>query len=308
MSKYFALPFFLCLLLAACAPAATPTSIPPTTAPTLEATAEATSEATQAASPMTPTSTPSTEATSEATASTVEYLVPEVIATYPHDPASYTQGLVWHEGTLYESTGRVNQTYIRQVNPETGEVLRQIDVPDVFGEGIAIVDNRIIELTWQNEVAFVYDLDTFASVGSFTYTGQGWALCYDGEQLVMTDGSANLFFRDPDTFELVGQVPVTLDGNPIVNLNEIECVDDEVYANVWLTDTIMRIDKATGNITAVIDAVGLLTEEERAAAGHDGVLNGIAYVPEDDVFFITGKLWSSLFKVRFVPSDEDAVG
>jgi glutaminyl-peptide cyclotransferase len=294
MSKYFVLSVFACVLLAACAPA-------PTVTPSPMPTATATTA---------PTDTPTAETTLEGvqTPSSVEYLVPEVIATYPHDTASYTEGLLWHEGTLYESTGRVNQSYIRQVNPETGEVLRQIDVPDVFGEGIAIVDNRIIELTWQDEVAFVYNLDTFASVGSFTYIGEGWALCYDGEQLVMSDGSANLFFRDPETFELIGQVPVTLDGNPVVNVNELECVGDEVYANIWLTDTIMRIDKATGNITAVIDAVGLLTAEERTQAGHDGVLNGIAYVPEEDVFFITGKQWPYMFKVNFVPSTEDAVG
>jgi glutaminyl-peptide cyclotransferase len=125
---------------------------------------------------------------------------------------------------------------------------------------------------------------------------------------VMSDGSANLFFRDPETFELIGQVPVTYLGQPVVNLNEIECVGGDVYANVWLTDTIMRIDAATGHVTGFIDASGLLTEEERTAAGNNGVLNGIAYVPEEDVFFITGKLWPHLFEVRFVPIEEGAAG
>jgi glutaminyl-peptide cyclotransferase len=194
------------------------------------------------------------------------------------------------------------------VNPETGEVIRQIDVPNVFGEGLALVDARLIELTWTEGTAFVYDVTTFEALGSFTYEGEGWGLCYDGERLVMSDGSANLLFRDPDTFELIGQVPVTYLDQPVVNLNELECVGGDVYANVWLTDTIMRIDATTGNVTGFIDASGLLTEEERNAAGHNGVLNGIAYVPEEDVFFITGKLWPHLFEVRFVPIEEGAVG
>jgi glutamine cyclotransferase len=298
MSKYFVLyGFVLCLLVIACTPPApTATSTPiPTDTPNPTATTA-------------PTDEPPTETTTEATASTVEYLVPEVLSVRPHDPNAYTQGLEWHEGALYESTGRVNESWVRQIDPETGEVLRQIDVPDVFGEGIAIVDNRIIEITWTDEIAFVYNLETFASVGSFTYTGQGWGLCYDDTQIVMTDGTSNLFFRDPQTFELIGQVPVTLDGQPISNLNEIECVGDDVYANVWMSNTIVRIDKATGNINAVIDAIGLLTDAQREELTHEAVLNGIAYVPEDDVFFITGKLWSYLFEVRFVPSDEEAVG
>ncbi|MFN8376805.1 MAG: glutaminyl-peptide cyclotransferase [Anaerolineae bacterium] len=282
-----------CLLVSACSPAeptASPTPLPPTSTPT-----------------SIPTIVPT--ATEAAAVSTVEFLVPQVLSVRPHDTAAFTEGLLWHEGSLYESTGQNGNSYVREVNPETGEVLRQVDAPDdVFGEGISIVGNRIIELTWRNEVAFVYDLETFASVGTFTYEGEGWALCYDGERLVMTDGTPNLFFRNPETFELIGQVAVTLDGQPISNLNEIECVDGQVYANVWLTDGIVRIDPTTGNVTASIDATGLLTAEERAAAGSNGVLNGIAYVPEEDVFFITGKLWPHLFEVRFVPSEEDAVG
>jgi len=281
-----------CLLVSACSPAeptATPTPLPPTPIPTSA-----------------PTIAPT--ATAAAAVSTVEFLVPQVLSVRPHDTNAYTQGLLWHEGSLYESTGQVGESNVREVNPETGEVLRQVDVPDVFGEGLALVGDRLIEITWREQVAFVYSLETFASLGSFTYEGEGWGLCYDGERLVMTDGSANLFFRNPETFELIGQVPVTLDGQPISNLNEIECVDGQVYANVWLTDSIVRIDAATGSVTAFIDATGLLTAEERAAAGSNGVLNGIAYVPEEDIFFITGKLWPHLFEVRFVPSEEDAVG
>ncbi len=305
MSKHFLLPtfvIFLCLLFAACAQAA-PTATPlPTAIPTATATTA-------------PTETPTPEALATATAATtaqavseVEFFVPQVLSVRPHDTDAFTQGLLWYEGSLYESTGQVGESNVREVNPETGEVLRQIDVPDVFGEGLALVDGRLIEITWRDEIAFVYDLETFSSVGSFTYTGEGWGLCYDGEKIVMSDGSANLFFRDPETFELIGQVPVTLNGAPVTNLNELECVDDQVYANVWLTNSIMRIDAATGSVTAVIDATGLLTPEEAAQAGSNGVLNGIAYVPEDDVFFITGKLWPRMFEVQFVPAEGDAVG
>lgn len=294
----------LCLLFAACSeadPTKTPTSVPSATlAPSPTSVPSSTPEAAQA-----------TEAATESTVevSTVEFLVPQVLSVRPHDTASYTQGLLWHDGSLYESTGQMGTSYVREVNPETGETIRQVDAPDdVFGEGLVLVDDRLIEITWTTGIAYVYDLETFASIGTYNYEGEGWGMCYDGERIVMSDGSPNLFFRDPETFELIGQVPVTLDGQPVSNLNELECVADQVYANVWLTDSIVRIDAETGDITAFIDATGLLTEEERSAAGNNGVLNGIAYVPEEDVFFITGKLWPHLFEVQFVPSDEDAVG
>jgi glutaminyl-peptide cyclotransferase len=272
MLKHIVL-LIVCAMLAACAPtAATPTAAPTATS-----------------NPPTATAIPTSE---------VEFLVPEVIATYPHDSEAFTQGLLWHDGSLYESTGREGQSNVREVNPATGEVIRQVDVADasVFGEGLALVDDRLIEITWQSQVAYIYDLETFEQVGTFEYEGQGWGICYDGEQLVMSDGSPNLFFRDVDTFELTGQVPVTLDGQPVANLNELECV------------RIMRIDPATGEVTAVIDATGLLTPEEAAQAGSNGVLNGIAYVPDQDIFYITGKLWPHLFAVRFVPAEGSAVG
>ena len=266
------------------------------------------------------------------------YLVPEVISVRPHDPTAYTQGLLLHEGLLSESTGQYGMSTLRQVDPLSGEVLALIHLPHyVFGEGLALVGDRLIQITWRERLALVYDRagfvnDSLASVEVFVYEGEGWGLCYDGEWLYMTDGSDTLFRRDPDTFELQEQILVTRAGTPQGRLNELECVGDDIYANIYLTDEIVRIDKFSGRINAVIDASGLLTSEETAALGADvagqtmrslvydsrsraflvyrqrlgsgPVLNGIAYDPDADTFLVTGKLWPSLFEVRFVPADE----
>jgi glutaminyl-peptide cyclotransferase len=225
----------------------------------------------------------------------------QVLGSFPHDADAFTQGLVWDAGRLYESTGLEGRSSLREVAPETGEVLRQMDLAgDIFAEGLAMVDDRLVQITWKNGVAFDWQKDSFDKLGEFNYTGEGWGLCRDGERLIMSDGSDSLFFRDPVSFELVGQLPVTLDGSPVHNLNELECVGDDVYANVWLTDWIYRIDKHSGKVNAVIDAAGLLTPEEQGPAD---VLNGIAYKPETSTFLITGKLWPKLFEVRFVQSE-----
>ena len=231
----------------------------------------------------------------------VTTLEPEVLATYPHDSDAFTQGLLFYNGYFYESTGRFGRSSLREVIPETGEVLRTWPLPDrYFGEGLARVDDRLIQITWQNETAFVYDLATFNTVGDFSYTGEGWGICFDGEDLYMSDGSATLTVRDPDTFEAVREIGVTQGGTPVTELNELECIGDEVYANVWRTNRIVRIDKEDGKVVAEIDASGLLPAEERGNLVPDAVLNGIAYDPDDDTFFITGKLWPKVFKVRFV--------
>lgn len=263
----------------------------------------------------------------------VEELTVEVISTRPHDPDAYTQGLLLHDGLLYESAGRYGRSNLRQVDPETGDVLRQIDLPDYFfAEGLALVEDRLIQLTWREQIALVYDFDgfindTLPAASLMQYAGQGWGLCYDGSDLYMTDGSSTLFQRDAETFEVTAEIPVTLDGQLVSSLNELECVDDDVYANIYQTDTIVRIDKASGQVTARIDASGLLTAEETAALGqqpfplsvllfdnqaqqfnvrrvNEGgfVLNGIAYDPQADTFLITGKMWPKLFEVRFVPA------
>lgn len=256
----------------------------------------------------------------------VQYTV-EVINTYPHDGTAFTQGLLLHEGTFYESTGLRGESTLRQVEVETGNVIRSIDVTrtpeelqsqnNYFAEGLELVNGQLIQLTWQSNTAFIYDLDTFEQTGTFSYDGEGWGLCYDDRYLYMSDSSQYLAIRDAETFELIGRMLVTMNGQalPANLLNELECVGDYVYANLWQTDFIVQIDKYTGNIAGLIDAVGLLTPEmirdipnfrEDAATGevfppNGGVLNGIAYRPDTDTFYITGKLWSRMFEVRFVP-------
>jgi glutaminyl-peptide cyclotransferase len=235
---------------------------------------------------------------------TPEQLIPKILSVRPHDTGAFTEGLVWYSGFLYESSGLYSESDLRQVDPQTGKVLRRAkDPPQVFGEGLALNGNHLVQLTWQEKIAYVYDLDTLAQISSFSYDGEGWGLCFDGKQYYMTNGSASISARDAKTFALVSEVQVVQDGQPVDMLNELECVGDSLYANVWKTNNILRIDKVTGRITAVIDASGLLTPEEVAAAGPDGdgVLNGIAYDPTHDVFLITGKLWPKMFEVKFVP-------
>lgn len=247
----------------------------------------------------------------------VAQLVPEVINVYPHDTAAYTQGLLYYNGLLYESTGLRGQSSLRQVDPVTGRVLKRIPVRrpadeltaeaprlDYFAEGLERIDNRLIQLTWQENVAFVYDLDTFEQTGQFHYEGEGWGLCYDGRYLFMSDSTSYLSLRDATTFELIVRFLVTYQGSAVQPqlLNELECVGDSIYANLWQTDYIVQIDKFDGEVTALIDASSLLTADEKALLTSGQVLNGIAYIPERDTFYITGKQWPKLFEVRFVPA------
>ena len=229
-----------------------------------------------------------------------ELLRTEVIHTYPHDTQAYTQGLLLYHGKLYESAGRYRLSDLREVDPSSGRIIRSVRLADnYFGEGLALVGQRLIQLTWMEHVALQYDRATFAPLGQFMYTTEGWGICYDGTRLVMSDGTNTLYFRDPTTFAVLGQVGVTLGAHPRPALNELECVGDAVFANVWRTDNIVRINPRTGMVTAVIDASGLLTQTERASSD---VLNGIAYDADHGTFLITGKLWPKLFEVRFVPS------
>jgi glutamine cyclotransferase len=232
-----------------------------------------------------------------------ERLKVRVLATRHHDPAAFTQGLLVHDGSLYESTGLYGSSSLREVDPVSGAVKRKLDVPsEFFAEGLALVGDRLIQLTWKEKKALVYKLAGFASAGSLPYEGEGWGLCWDGKRLVMTDGSDKLTFRDPQTFAFLGEVTVSRAdrrGERVQELNELECVDGLVYANVWQTDDILRIDPKDGRVTAVIDASGLLTPEERQRTD---VLNGIAWDPQRKVFLITGKLWPKLFEVDFVPA------
>jgi len=222
----------------------------------------------------------------------------DVLRELSHERDAYTQGLVWWNGQLFESAGRYGESTLRRLDPQTGRVEQRIDVSaEYFGEGLALVDRRLIMLTWTAERAFTYDRDSFELGESFRYRGEGWGLCYDGRRLVMSDGSDRLTFRDPDTFEPIGEQRVRLRGQPLRDLNELECVDGAVYANVWEEDFLVRIDPETGRVTHYIDATGLLQGEDRIGAE---VLNGIAYDPTAETFYITGKWWPKMFEVRFV--------
>ena len=229
----------------------------------------------------------------------VETLTVEVLSIRPHDPAAFTQGLLLHEQMLYESTGRYRESSLRRVDPHTGQVLQRVDLPpDIFGEGLARHGNRLVQLTYRKQIALVYEIEAFGTLEQFSYQGQGWGLCHDGEYFIMSNGSSTLTIRDSDTFEVVDQIYVSRNGSPVMNLNELECVGKEIYANIYLSDRIVRIARDTGKVLADIDASGLLSFTEGLRAD---VLNGIAYDPENETFLITGKLWPKLFEVKFVP-------
>jgi glutamine cyclotransferase len=218
--------------------------------------------------------------------------------TYPHDANAFTQGLEYVGGYLYESTGLNGRSSIRKVKLETGAVLRRREIPrDYFGEGITIWKSALIELTWQSQVAFVYDRDTFEPRRMFTYTGEGWGLTHDASSLIMSDGTADLRFLDPETFKERRRVTVTDGGRPVPRLNELEYVKGQVFANIWTTDDIVRIDPASGRVLGRIDLRGLLPASSTPA----DVLNGIAYDQTGDRLFVTGKLWPRLFEIKIRP-------
>ena len=222
-----------------------------------------------------------------------------MVAEYPHDPAAFTQGLLWYDGSLYESTGQYGESTLRRVDLASGRVEQRVDLAaEFFGEGLERVGERLVLLTWKEQVALVFDLASFEEVERRHYLGQGWGLCFDGVDLVRSDGTARLSFHDAKSFSQLRQVEVRLGGRPLANLNELECVDGMVWANVWQTDSLVAFDPDSGEVTTVVDASGLLTEEERADAG---VLNGIAHLDGTDRFLLTGKHWPWVFEVRFVP-------
>ena len=223
-----------------------------------------------------------------------------MVATHPHDTSSFTQGLLWSDGLVYESTGLRGQSVLRVVDLTTGRVLQETAAdPQHFGEGLALVDDKLIWLTWRAGTAGVYHRDTLEQTRSHTYPGEGWGLCHDGDRLVMSDGSNTLTFRHPETFEALRSVPVAdTDGQPVNRLNELECIGDDVWANVWLTDRIVVIDPDTGTVIAEADMAGLISPHPADADSND-VLNGIAYRPDTGTFLITGKRWPTIFEVRF---------
>lgn len=220
----------------------------------------------------------------------------EVVQRYPHDPQAFTQGLLWRDGGLYESTGLVGASSIRKVELTTGKVLQRAATdPFQFGEGIVDWGDRLIQLTWEGRKGAIYDLGTFEKQGEFAYPGEGWGLTRDATRIIMSDGTPVLRFLDPETLKQTGQVSVAAAGVPIRNLNELEWVEGEVWANVWQTNFIARIDPASGEVLGWIDLNGLLDPAQATAAD---VLNGIAYNPASKRVFVTGKLWPTLFEIR----------
>ena len=235
-------------------------------------------------------------ASAQAAAGIVRYTY-EVVAAWPHDRAAFTQGLVFRHGGFLESTGLNGQSTLREVEVKTGRVLKQVALaPQYFGEGLAVVGDRVIQLTWQNRKAFVYDADTFRLEREFAYEGEGWGLTTDGRSLILSDGSSRLRFIDPATFVVTRTMEVTAQGRPVNRLNELEFIHGEVFANVWQSEEVMRIDPASGEVRGIVDFSGLLPPQDRRA-GID-VFNGIAYDPATDRLFVTGKRWPTVFEVR----------
>ena len=224
-----------------------------------------------------------------------------VVNVYPHDANAFTQGLTWDRGELFESTGLQGRSSLRRVDLATGAVLQRVDFPsEYFGEGIAVLGDRIFMLTWQNRKGFVFDRNTFACLQEFSYTSEGWGLTTDGTRLIMSDGTALLRFLDPVTLAQTGSVQVLERGQPVRRLNELEYIHGEVYANVWMTDSVVRINPDTGDVLGWIHLAGLLTPQERAQTD---VLNGIAYDAEGDRLFVTGKLWPKLFEIELLEAE-----
>jgi len=228
----------------------------------------------------------------------IQQLKVKVLEKRPHDTTAFTEGFVISHGVLYETTGLEGESSIRATNPMTGAVLKRTNLPpQMFGEGVAVVGNKIWQLTWADETALLWDRATLTKVGQASYTGEGWGLCFDGHRLVMSNGTDLLTFRDPKTFAQIGQVRVRAEGVPVFNINELECTRQGVFANIWLSDRIVRIDPSSGRVTAVVDASGL-----HQATDPDDVLNGIAAIPNTNDFLITGKRWPTTYRVRFTPT------
>jgi glutamine cyclotransferase len=218
----------------------------------------------------------------------------EVIKAYPHDPEAFTQGLVIANGELFEGTGRNGASSLRRVELETGELLQRKNLgARYFGEGITILDHRIYQLTWQSHIGFVYDLQSFEQLQTFFLPGEGWGITHDGEHLIVSDGTSALRFLDPDTFKELKRVMVTETGQPLDKLNELEFIDGEIWANVWYTDLIVRIDPQSGEVRSKLD-LSVLNQQKSS----DDVLNGIAWDAEKQRLFVTGKLWPELYEIK----------
>lgn len=284
---------YLAILLAACSPI--------TGTPAADTAASATATSTPV-----PTATPAPNCVSlpdNLATPTPPAAIPvygyRVLNTYPHDPDAFTQGLVYKDGLLYEGTGRYGESTLRQVRLETGEVLQSRELPaEYFGEGITLYGDEIFQLTWQSNVGFIYDKSTFELLREFNYPTEGWGLTHNGRCLIMSDGTNVIYFRDPESFAEIGRLQVYDNNGPVIQLNELEYVEGEIYANVWQTDRIARISPDTGQVTGWIDLTGLL--DTVTVTTVVDVLNGIAYDAQGDRLFVTGKLWPALFEIELV--------
>ena len=220
----------------------------------------------------------------------------EVVRSTPHDPDAFLQGLVWYDGGFFESTGRYGRSTIRRVEWPSGRVLRRVDLPpDVFGEGLARVGNRLIQLTWRSGRAFVYDVPSLRLLWEFRYKGEGWGLTYDGTSLILSDGTNVLTYLEPERFTPTRKLAVTWNGQPLQRLNELEYIDGMVWANVWYTDFVVQINPESGRVTSYLDLSGLWRSESRS---EEAVLNGIAHDPATGRLWASGKLWPLLFEIR----------
>lgn len=229
----------------------------------------------------------------------VRHFTYEVINSWPHDTDAFTQGLVWHDGALYESTGLNGRSSVRKVDLQTGQVLQKRDVPSqYFAEGLAIVGDAAYQLTWLSQFGYVYDLRSFDVRRTFNYTGEGWGLTFDGQSLIMSDGSNRLRFLSPDSFELQRAISVYDGSNPINRLNELEFIGGEIWANIWQSDRIVIIEPHGGRVTGWLDLKGLLKPEDRT--GPVDVLNGIAWDEAGKRLFVTGKLWPKLYEIKII--------
>lgn len=224
----------------------------------------------------------------------------EVVNVFPKDPKGFTQGLVYEDGYFLEGTGLNGESTLRKVEITTGKVLKKVDLDaKYFGEGITLLKGKIYQLTWQTKIGFIYDLKSFEKLGSFKYATEGWGITHDGEHLIMSDGTATLYTLDPETLKETGRIEVKDGANPVYYLNELEYVKGEIFANVWQTNTICRIDPKTGKLLGWIDLTGILKPEHQGSHEVD-VLNGIAYDPKGDRLFVTGKLWPKVYEIKLV--------
>jgi glutamine cyclotransferase len=228
------------------------------------------------------------------------YMTYEVVHAYPHDAQAFTQGLVYWDGFLYESTGLYGESSLRKVEVDTGRVVMQVDLPpQYFAEGLTLWEDQLIQLTWQEGTGFIYNASDFSQTGQFTYPTEGWGLTHDGERLILSDGSDVLYFLDPDTYAFMDSVSVSFEGEGVTRLNELEFIDGQVFANIWQKNQIVRIDPESGEVIGWIDLTGILPDDARRP--ETDVLNGIACDAKNNRLFITGKLWPFLYEIRLIP-------